>query len=65
MTELTALVDGIVHEPTQVRDDGAIDLTVSEVYEVKRPGRVDFGGGELEEATLEPHPRVWRNDEDD
>jgi hypothetical protein len=65
MSQLSEVVDGIVHEPTQVHADGTIDLTVTEIYEVKRPGRVDFGGGELVEATLEPHPRVWRDDEDE
>jgi len=64
MTALAEAVDGIVHEPTQVRD-GAVDLTVSEIYEVHGPGRVDFGGGELTEADLVPHSRIWRDEEDD
>ena len=42
MTDLTAFVDGIVHEPTQTEGRG-LDLTVTEVYEVTDPGRVDFG----------------------
>ncbi|MFB6167605.1 MAG: dCTP deaminase [Haloferacaceae archaeon] len=65
MSDLLDAVDGIVHEPTQARDDGGVDLTVTEVHEVERPGRVDFGGGELEPAGLEPHPRVWRDEDDD
>lgn len=65
MSDLINAVEGIVHEPTQVRDDGGIDLTVTEIYDVRTPGRVDFGGGELETADLEPHPRVWRNRDDD
>lgn len=65
MTDLVDAVDGMVHEPTQVRDDGGIDLTVAEVHELRRPGRVDFGGGELEPADLDPHPRVRRNEDDD
>jgi hypothetical protein len=65
VTELLDAVDGIVHEPTQVRDDGGVDLTVTEVYEVDHPGRVDFGGGELERAGLDPHPRVWRDTADE
>lgn len=65
MSDLLDGVEGLVHEPTQVRDDGGIDLTVTEIYDVRTPGRVDFGGGELDSADLEPHPRVWRNRDDD
>jgi deoxycytidine triphosphate deaminase len=64
MTDLTAFVDGIVHEPTQTEGRG-VDLTVTEVYEVAEPGRVDFGGGELEAADLSPHDRHYRNEDDD
>ncbi|PSP85882.1 dCTP deaminase [Halobacteriales archaeon QH_8_68_33] len=64
MTDLTAFVDGIVHEPTQTEGRG-LDLTVTEVYEVTDPGRVDFGGGELEAADLAPHDRQYRNEDDD
>ncbi|PSP53678.1 dCTP deaminase, partial [Halobacteriales archaeon QH_3_68_24] len=38
MTDLTAFVDGIVHEPTQTEGRG-LDLTVTEVHEVTGPGR--------------------------
>jgi len=62
--ELADRVEGLLHEPTQIAEDG-VDLTVTEVYEVAGPGRVDFGGGELDAADLEPHDRVWRNEEDD
>jgi len=64
MTDLTAFVDDIVHELTQTGGRG-VDLTVTEVYEVAEPGRVDFGGGELEPAGLEPHDRQYRNEDDD
>jgi deoxycytidine triphosphate deaminase len=64
MADLTAFVDGIVHEPTQTEGRG-LDLTVTEVYEVAGPGRVDFGGGELEPADLEPHDRRYRDEDDD
>jgi len=64
MTDLTAFVDGIVHEPTQTEGRG-VDVTVTEVYEVTGPGRVDFGGGELEPADFEPHDRQYRNEGDD
>jgi len=63
-TDLTAFVDGIVHEPTQTEGSG-LDLTVSDVYEITEPGRVDFGGGELESAATEPHPTAKRNPDDD
>lgn len=63
-TDLTAFVDGIVHEPTQTEESG-FDLTVSEIYEITAPGRVDFGGGELEPADIEPHPTATRNPDDD
>jgi len=64
MTDLTAFVDGLVHEPTQTEGRG-VDLTVAEVYDVAEPGRVDFGGGELEPATLSPHDRQYRDEGDD
>ena len=63
-TDLTAFVDGIVHEPTQTEGSG-VDLTVSEIYEITAPGRIDFGGGELESADIEPHPSAKRNPDDD
>jgi hypothetical protein len=62
--DLAERLDGIVHEPTQ-RGEKGIDLTVAEVYEIEEPGRVDFGGGELESATRSPHERTWRNPDDD
>lgn len=64
MTDLTDRVDGIVHEPTQARD-GELDLTVTEVYEIVDPGRIDFGGDELTDAKLHAHERTWRNSDDD
>jgi len=63
-TDLTAFVDGIVHEPTQTEGQG-LDLTVNEIYEITVPGRVDFGGGELESADVEPHASTKRNPDDD
>lgn len=65
MSDLVDAVEGFVHEPTQVRDDGGIDLTVTEVYNIRAPARVDFGGGELEPAGKEPHDQVWRSEDDD
>lgn len=62
--ELAGHVEGIVHEPTQIHDRG-VDLTVQEVYTVEEPGRVDFGGGELEPAEYAPHEKVWRDPDAD
>ena len=63
-SELTTLVDGLLHEETQVTDRG-LDLTVKEVLTVEKPGRVDFGGDELDDAYLRAHEKVWRNEDDD
>lgn len=66
--EYAQFLSGIVHEPTQAGGEGeggGFDLTVAEVYEVTDPGRVDFGGGELDPAGLEPHTREKRDPEDD
>jgi hypothetical protein len=57
-------VEGIVHEPTQT-ESGGLDLTVADVHEVTDPGRVDFGGGELEPAGTEPHPSGKREPDDE
>jgi len=63
-SQLTTLVSGLLHEETQVTERG-LDLTVSEVLGVETPGRVDFGGDELDDANLSAHDKVWRNDEDE
>ena len=63
-TDLTAFVDGIIHEPTQTEGSG-VDLTVAEIYEITAPGRVDFGGGELEPADTDPHSAAKRDADDD
>ncbi len=62
--EFAQFVDGILHEPTQTEGRG-VDLTAAEVYEVTGPGRVDFGGGELEPAGVESHPTRKRDESDD
>ncbi|EMA52624.1 MULTISPECIES: hypothetical protein [Halococcus] len=62
--ELTEYVEGIVHEDTQVGEHG-LDLTVAGIQVVEKPGRVDFGGGELEAATTTPHETTQRNPDDD
>ncbi len=62
--ELTEYVKGIVHEDTQVGEHG-LDLTVAEIHDIEEPGRVDFGGGELEDATTTPHETEKRNPDDD
>ncbi|SEO70501.1 hypothetical protein SAMN04487948_104272 [Halogranum amylolyticum] len=57
-------LDGIVHEETQVHDDG-VDLTVAEIRSVDEPGRVDFGGGELTAAESSPVETEKRDPDDD
>ncbi|RQG98709.1 dCTP deaminase [Natrarchaeobius oligotrophus] len=61
---LVEYIDNLVYEPTQVHEHG-IDLTVSAIYEVAAPGRLDFGGDELEDADLEPVPTELRNPDDE
>ncbi len=62
--DYTKFLDGVVYEPTQNEGHG-FDLTVAEVYELTGPGRIDFGGGELDAADIEPHDSQKRNAEDD
>ncbi|WP_324665548.1 dCTP deaminase/dUTPase family protein [Haloarcula sediminis] len=64
MPELSDYVTDVVHEPTQTEGDG-FDLTVAEVFEVVGPGRIDFGGGELEPATTVAHDAEKRDPDDD
>ncbi|MFB6224025.1 MAG: dCTP deaminase [Haloarcula sp.] len=64
MSQFRRYVTDIVHEPTQT-DSPGFDLTVTEVYGVVNPGRIDFGGGELEPATTSPHASEKRNPDDD
>lgn len=61
---LVARLDGIVHEETQVHDDG-VDLTVASIHRIDEPGRVDFGGGELTAAESSPVETERRNPDDD
>jgi deoxycytidine triphosphate deaminase len=62
--DLTSFVDDLVHEPTQTESRG-LDLTVSEVRRVVDPGRIDFGGGELTDATTDSVETELRDPEDD
>ena len=62
--ELLERVDGIVHEDTQLQEAG-LDLTVAEVYDIDRPGEIDFGGDELEAAVSSPHETNLRDPDDD
>ena len=63
-SELTTLVDDLLHEETQVTDRG-LDLTANEVLRVETPGRVDFGGDELDDPNVSAHEKVWRDDDDE
>ena len=64
MSDVSDYVTDIVHEPTQ-NDEGGFDLTVARVSEIVEPGRLDFGGGELEPAKTVPHASSKRNPDDD
>jgi hypothetical protein len=64
MVEYTQFVQDIVYEPTQTEGNG-FDLTIAEVYNITRPGRVDFGGGELEPAETTSHDSQKRDGDDD
>ena len=53
-----------IHEPIQTEGTG-FALTVAGVHEVIEPGRIDFGGGELEPARTTSHESSKRNPDDD
>ena len=62
--DLTAFVDDLVYEPTQT-DSIGLDLTVDSISRITEPGRVDFGGGELDPAETEPVATEKRDPDDD
>ena len=62
--EIVSYVDGIVHEETQITERG-LDLTIGAIHVVAKPGRVDFGGGELEAADTAPLETEKRDPDDD
>jgi len=64
MPDYSEYITDIVHEPTQAEGRG-FDLTVAEVHEVIAPGRIDFGGGELEPAGTVAHESAKRHPGDD
>lgn len=57
-------VDDVVHADTQSHGTG-FDLTVADVHEIVDPGRVDFGGGELQPSETTPHASGKRDPHDD
>ncbi|MFB6282992.1 MAG: dCTP deaminase [Halobacteria archaeon] len=61
---LARYFDNTVHEETQAEGSG-FDLTLGDVYIVIQPGKVDFGGGELEESQLMPRETEMENPNDD
>ena len=64
MTGIADAFEGIVHEPTQTEGAG-LDMTVAAIEEVTVPGRIDFGGGELEPAATTAHEMQLREPDDD
>jgi len=63
--EPSDVVEDWLHDETQVHEDGRVDLTVASIEEIAEPGRIDFGGGELDPARTAPHQRHFRNPDDD
>jgi len=53
-----------VYEETQDTKEG-FDLTAAEIYVIEDAGRVDFGGGELEDAELSPVETEKHSPQDD
>lgn len=62
--QLADAIEGLLHAETQVGDRG-VDLSVATVSDLDGPGRVDFGGGELEPAETSPRETELRNPDDD
>ncbi|WP_255151475.1 dCTP deaminase [Halorarius halobius] len=46
-------LDGLIHEPSQVDDDG-VSLTAGQVYRITEAGQADFGGEEYADPATEP-----------
>ena len=65
MSDIANCIEGILHEPTQIRDDGGVDLSLADVFHVAAPGRIDFGGGELTAAEYAPVETGLRTPEDE
>lgn len=61
---IAAALDGLVHRDTQVGETG-VDLTVATVFDLEGPGRLDFGGGELESAETATRETHLRSPDDD
>ena len=61
--DISSFVENFVHKGTQLRD-GEFDLTVNNIFEVRSPGRVDFGGSELKDARLNEYNKCKRNSDD-
>jgi len=62
--ELAEDVGGIVHEGTQIHEEG-VDLTIAAIHDIDRPGEIDFGGDELDAAVTAPYKGNLRNPGDD
>lgn len=64
MSDLSASIDGIIHEPTQVHRD-RVDLTVDTVAALNGRGSIDFGGDEHAPADATPLDPERRDTDDD
>lgn len=57
-------LEDLIHFDTQSRGSG-IDLTVGEVHDLEGSGRLDFGGGEFEQAATRPIPPELADEDDE
>ncbi|WP_318569188.1 dCTP deaminase [Salinigranum marinum] len=62
--DLAERIEHLVHRGTQLHDAG-VDLTVASVHAVAGPAQVDFGGGELTDATTSALEPTKRDPDDD
>ena len=60
---LAKFAEKLISAKHQVHEYG-LDLTVANIYAVKKAGDIDFGGSELKEAMVEEVPSVKRSVED-
>ncbi len=62
--KIEKILDGIIHSETQISEN-SMDLTVSKIYKPRSKGRVDFGGGEREDAKTKEIKPVIKDPEND
>ncbi len=63
-TELFGLLEGTIHEETQV-NGRRVDLTAARIFRLEGRGQLDFGGGEYRAGPTEEIPPEKRQPDDD